>query len=264
MNKRLFVLLVILMSLSLIGIIFVQGLWIKQSVEDKEERFSNVVNGVLSRVTEKIAKREIRDYSDRYLKDIDSTGSDPVDSRLKNFLFIDRDANSNEIKLYSHGILEEDYNIASTFFDNGSSSSDSTTIKNITSKRTTLIFEENYGLDGKAYSLSPKQRVEKIGGLSSIEKAAFDDVSREYAKKVPIHKRVSTQEIELLLSRELENQGIDIDYEYGVYSKGLPTKVKSRKFKLASNTLYSAPIFADSEGVTEFSLLLTFPKKKRF
>lgn len=262
MNKRLFVLLVILMSLSLIGIIFVQSFWIKQSVEDKEERFSNVVNGVLLKVTDKIAKREIRDYSDRYLKDIDSAGSDPVDSRLKNFLFIDRDANSNEVKLYSHGILEEDYNIASTFFENGSS--DSTTFTNTTSKRTTLIFEENYGLDGKSYSLSPKQRVEKIGGLSSIEKAAFDDVSREYAKKVPMHQRVSKQEIELLMSRELKNRGIDIDYEYGVYSRGLPTKVKSRKFKPAFSTLYEAPIFADSEGNTDFSLLISFPKKKRF
>ncbi|MFT6929652.1 MAG: two-component system phosphate regulon sensor histidine kinase PhoR, partial [Sediminicola sp.] len=41
MNKKLFVLLVILMSLSLVGIIFVQGYWIKKSVDDKEEQFSN-------------------------------------------------------------------------------------------------------------------------------------------------------------------------------------------------------------------------------
>jgi two-component system phosphate regulon sensor histidine kinase PhoR len=39
MSRRLLVLLIILMSLSLIGIIFVQGYWIKTAVEDKEEQF---------------------------------------------------------------------------------------------------------------------------------------------------------------------------------------------------------------------------------
>ena len=53
MNKRLFVLLVILMSLSLVGIIFVQVYWINKSVEDKEEQFSRSVSEVLDRVTEK-------------------------------------------------------------------------------------------------------------------------------------------------------------------------------------------------------------------
>ncbi|MEH6682072.1 MAG: HAMP domain-containing sensor histidine kinase [Sediminicola sp.] len=262
MNKKLFVLLVILMSLSLIGIIFVQGYWIKGSVDDKEDQFSNAVADILNKVAEKIEKREIKDYSDRYVDLKDSIGR-PKDSHFRNFFFVDRDVNSNEILFYSHGILEEDYTIASTFFDNDIGS-DSTTLKNFTSKRTKTIFREDYGLDGKQFKLNPVQTIQKIGGLSAIEKAQFDDVFREYAKTVPIHKRVSKQELELLLDRELKNRGIDIDYEYGVYSNGLPTKVKSRKFKFGDATLYEAPIFVDSDGISDFSLLISFPKKKRF
>ena len=66
MNKRLFVLLVILMSLSLIGIISVQLYWIKRSVEDKEEQFSNVVSEVLNRVTDNVETREINGFSERF------------------------------------------------------------------------------------------------------------------------------------------------------------------------------------------------------
>ncbi|MGB5699370.1 MAG: two-component sensor histidine kinase, partial [Muriicola sp.] len=116
MNKRLFVFLVILMSLSLIGIISVQLYWIKRSVDDKEEQFSNAIAEVLNRVTDKIEEREMRDYSDRFLNLKDSLG-EFKSSHLSNIFFIDRDINSNEILFYSHGILEEDYNIASTFFD---------------------------------------------------------------------------------------------------------------------------------------------------
>ncbi|WP_297793595.1 HAMP domain-containing sensor histidine kinase [uncultured Eudoraea sp.] len=262
MNKRLFVSLVILMSLSLIGIISVQLYWIKSSVEDKEEQFSNTVSEVLIRVTDKIEDREMDDYSERFLNLKDSVG-EFKSSHLSNIFFIDRDLNSNEILYYSHGILEEDYNIASTFFDNGNNN-DTTTIRNYTSKRTKTIYKEDFGLDGKSYKLNPIQKLEKVGGLSSIDKAIFDDVYREYAEKVPIHKRVSKQEIELLLDRELETRGIDIDYEYGVYSKGLPTKVRSKRFKFGSTTVYNTPFFKDSEGNSNFKLLLSFPKKKTF
>jgi len=262
MNKRLFVLLVIFMSLSLIGIIFVQGFWFKQSVEDKEEQFSNAVTQVLNKVTDKIEARERKDYSDRYLSRIDSIG-EFKGSNFTNFFFVNRDENSDEIRLYEHGILEEKYNIASTFFDNGNTT-DSTLIKNITSKRTTTILKGDVGLDGSSYRLSPIQKLEKIGGLSAIEKAQFEDVFSEAAQKIPVHKRVSKQEIELRLGQELDNRGIDIDYEYGIYSNGLPTKVKSKRFKYAKAGLFEAPIFKDSEGNSDFSLLISFPKKKRF
>ena len=262
MNKRLFVLLVILMSLSLVGIISVQLYWIKNSVEDKEEQFSNTVAEALNRVTDKIEDREMRDYSDRLLNLKDSVG-ELKSSHLSNIFFIDRDLNSNEILFYSHGILEEDYNIASTFFDS-STTNDSTAIKSFTSKRTKTIFKEEYGLDGKSYKLNPIQKLEKIGGLSSVDKAVFDDVYREYAENVPIHKRVTKQEIELLLDQELKNRSLDIDFEYGIYSRGLPTKVKSRRFKYGESTLYKAPIFKNSEGSSNFSLLISFPKKKKF
>ncbi len=262
MNKRLFVLLVILMSSSLIGLIVVQSFWINKSVEDKEEQFSNIVSEALNSVTAKISERETKNYFDRYLQARDSVG-ELVDTQFTNFFFIDRDVNSNEILLYEHGILEEDYSISSTFFDNPSGSD--TIIKNYTSKRTTSIFKEDYDLDGnKSFMLTPQQRVEKIGGLSEFDKLALKDLFNSYAKREPIHKRVSKQEIELLMQRELENRGVGISFEYGVYSNGLPTKVKSKKFKYSEKNIYKAHMFTDMEGSSNFDLLVSFPEKKRF
>ncbi len=265
MNKRLFVLLVLLMSLSLIGIIFVQFYWIKKSVEDKEEQFSNAVTEALNKVTDKIEERERKDYSDRYLNKIDSIG-EFKSANFTNIMFGYRDIDSNEFRLYEHGILEEDYSIPDTFFDSnfGNNNTDSTIIKNYTSKRTTTIFKEDTGLDGKKFGLTALEKLQKIGGLTAIEKAAFEDVFSELAKRVPIHERVSKQEIDLLLSRELKNRGIDINFEYGIYSKDLPTKVKSKRFKYKKGSFYESPVFVDSDGNYDFSLLLSFPKKKRF
>ncbi|MFV1449532.1 HAMP domain-containing sensor histidine kinase [Maribacter sp. HS] len=263
MNKKLFVLLVVLMSLSLIGLIFVQSFWISKSIDSSEEQFSSSVSEALNSVTNKITERESKNYFDRYLHAKDSAGGELKGAQLTNFFFIDRDINSNEILLYEHGILEEDYGISSTFFDS-SDGADTTIIKNYTSKRTTSIFKEDFDLEGNTPRLNPIQRIEKIGGLNKMEKAAMEEMFMVHAKRVPIHKRVSKQEIELLLQRELENRGVDISFEYGVYSNGLPTKVKSSKFKYAEANIYKSPMFVDFEGVSNFDLLVSFPKKKRF
>jgi len=261
MNKKRFVLLVILMSLSLIGIISVQVYWIKQSVEDKEEQFSNAVEDVLDKVAERVEDRERRDYMDRVIN-ADSLGI-PKTEKLRSILFVDRDLNSDEIRFLQHGILEEDYGTSSMFFDNPGGV-DTISLKNFTTKRSTTIFKEDFGLDGKSFGLTPYQKFEKIGGLETADKILLNEVIYEAAKSVPIHDRVSNQEIQLSLSRELENRGIDIDFEYGVYSSGFPTKIKSKKFKFKNTAIYDTPIFRDSEGVTDFALLLSFPNKKKF
>lgn len=258
MSKRLFVVLVILMSLSLLGIIFVQGYWINTAVNDKEEQFSNTISQVLKSVAEQIEQREMRGYFDKFLKLKDSIGT-LKESNLREIFFIERDENNNETFIYSHGILEEDYGISSTFFD---SDVDSTTIKNYTSKRTTQIFKTEQGIDGKVYT--PFQKIEKIGKLSAFDRAQYEDVFREYAKRVPIYRRVTNKEIELRLQQALAERNLDLDFEYGIYSNGLPTKVRSRGFRFVEGIKYQTPLFLDFEGKSNYELLVAFPEKKKY
>ena len=99
------------MSISLIGIIFVQSFWIKTTLDNRERQFSLNVNQALKAVTESIKDREMRDYLAVYQKLIDSIG-EPQESQLTSvFQYINRNQNTNQTFVYSHGILEEDYNI---------------------------------------------------------------------------------------------------------------------------------------------------------
>lgn len=268
MNKKLFVLLVVLMSLSLIGIIFVQGYWIRTSVQNNEEQFSNVVAEVLNNVVEKVEQRELQDYYSQVSELVDSVR--PESQEFQSIFFIDRDISSNEIMFYSHGILEEKYEVNSTLFENGEltdgteSQSLDQSISTYTSKRTKAIFREDYGLDGKPSQLLPIQRWEKIGNLSQGERLMMNDVFLQYAKAKPIHERVQTQELDLLISNELQRLGLDLDYEYGIVSDGYPTRIKSQYFKYNQNADYKAPIFRDVDSNTAFALMLNFPKKRGF
>lgn len=262
MKRRILVSLMVFMSVALLGIIFIQGYWIKKSVDFKEEEFKTIVVEVLVKVTDKIAKREISSYYDNFLKLKDSLGT-PKSSHLKNFFFFDRNLNTNETMVYSHGILEEDYNIASSFFDNVMGM-DSTVLTAYTSQRSRIRFKENYGLDGSTYTITPIEKLIINEGLSETDRAVFDNVYKESASKIPIHNRVTKQEIALQLDKELRNRGLDIPFEYGVYSQDLPTRIKSNRFKYDPNSPYKAPLFEDGLGNSNFSLHLSFPKKNTF
>ena len=62
MKKRLFILLVLLMSLSLIGIIFIQGYYINNNVKNEEQQFNFKVKKALSYTSNAIEGKEYRDY----------------------------------------------------------------------------------------------------------------------------------------------------------------------------------------------------------
>ena len=66
MSKRIFVLLVLLMSMSLIGIIFVQAYYIKDSVRNEKERFEFNVKKSLNYVSNAIEKKELDSLYRKY------------------------------------------------------------------------------------------------------------------------------------------------------------------------------------------------------
>ena len=246
------------MSISLIGIIFVQSFWIKTNLDNRERQFSLNVNQALKAVTESIKDREMRDYLAVYQKLIDSIG-EPQESQLTSvFQYINRNQNTNQTFVYSHGILEEDYNITSSLLE--SQSSDTTNIKDYKSLKTTTIIDDAF--DREMQNMSSIERLQRVEKMSLIDRAKYESVFSDLAKLKPIHKRVNNVEIELLLQRELRERDLDLDYDYRVFDGDLATKVGSDRYtNLEGIEKFSMPLFANNKGETNFSLVIGFPNR---
>ena len=109
MKKNRIIILISFMSISLIGIIFLQFYWIKNSLDIYDNQFSQSTNSALVTVAKAISDREMRDYLSVYQKLKDSIG-DPVESQLVDvFQYIDKNRDDENIYLYYSAILEEDY-----------------------------------------------------------------------------------------------------------------------------------------------------------
>jgi len=262
MNKLFFRLLVLLMSLSLIGIILVQVYWFNTSFKNNEEQFRFHVKQVIGNVADKLQKEEAFSFIDKYKKLKDSIGKEPQKSDFLEFGYYQRDSRTNETIIYSNNIISEDYNISSSFFDK---KSDSIKLKNFTAKRVTEVFNNgNIDKSGMQQKITPDIKIKKTGKLAILDNAQFEIFFKDIAAAKPLQQRVSKEKLFKLLKTELDEYGVKTPFEYGIYSNGLATKIQSESFRYEKSKTYSIPVFTDNEGNNKYQLLVSFPHKQKF
>ena len=77
MNKKSYLVTLILMPIALVGLIFIQIYWVKSSIDNKEDAFSDSIRQVLGSVSKAVELKEINQAMARFieLKRNDSLGS---------------------------------------------------------------------------------------------------------------------------------------------------------------------------------------------
>ncbi len=256
MSKRLFVLSIVLMSLSLIGIIFVQAYFINEAYKNEKESFQLNLKGALSYVSNVIDQKEFDTYFERF-QELDSEKK--KDSAAVSQLFIyQKNSRTNEELIYNSAVIEENFKLSSSLFDIGLDI-DSLNVTKVLGNTEMKVINGSDGAD-KDMNKSPVINIIKSGRLEEAEKSYFRKNIRDLLKRIPVHKRVSNTEIEDLLSEQLRQKGIDIDFEFAIYSKDLATKISSEGFNKDDESTLSIPIFYDGDRRSNYKLLVNFPK----
>jgi two-component system phosphate regulon sensor histidine kinase PhoR len=181
---------------------------------------------------------------------------------MKEVYFYERDTKTNETIIYTNTLVAENYGINSSFFDN---KADSINIGTLISKRKTEIYNGNSITDADfQFNNKPNTTVSKSGSLSSLDKANYEVVFKDIVSQKPLQQRISNEELNKLLQSELKKYGVKTPFEFGIYSNGLATKIRSDKFRYEKNTTYGIPVFQDNEGMSKYQLLVRFPQKSKF
>ncbi len=250
-----FVLIVVLMSVSLIGIIAVQLYWINNAVESKKEQFQNDVQKSLGSVSEKINEKEEAQF-EKNINDIIENKGLADNAGIKNYLFQQIDTVNNQRFTFGATILEENFKIPTDFLDN-----DTLIYKRITGKKDFFQTMHIKGVDN-IFSASDNKRFSYTKRLSDLERSQFSEFYRDVNSKKPIYQRISNRELNVLIKKELEKRNISLGFKYGVYSKdGLATKLKSGYYTIDKKDSYPYPLFYDPDGKVDYWLYVTFPTK---
>lgn len=261
MSKKLFILLITIMSIALIGIIAVQIFWINSSIEIREKQFTTNVKSALADVTNSIKDREFREY----LKEMSPVISDLQNLKkreLREIIYQKFDTINNELFIYKQSILEDSFENPISIFNSDSSSSISK-YKTYFSKKEKEIASLKSPNAKDLNEIKTNIKVVDIGKLSILDKITFEEIFRETAPRKPIYKRVSNSEIQFKIINELKWRGIETPFEYGVLEGEFKTKLSSPKFKIRRNS-YSVQLFDTDSGKNDYVLYVNFPKKKDF
>jgi len=244
------------MSLSLIGIIFVQGYYISNSISNKEDNFNFTVKKALSHVTKSIEDDEYKDYIFK-LRRLISQGVEvnKDTTALINLYIKEENQSKNETLVYRNGIIEENYKLSSALLDIGL---DSINFKKIINENETKIYKTSE-IDGKKISDAV------LSQLGKTEYMVYETMHKNFAFRKPIHKRTSREEIDRLLKLKLLQDDIDINYEFAIYANDLATKIQTENFELLEDQeTLAVPIFSEDNGKNNYRLLVNFPNREQF
>ncbi|WP_108805341.1 sensor histidine kinase KdpD [Aquimarina sp. Aq107] len=257
MNKRLFALLILLMSLSLIGIIFVQGYWIQNTVENNREQFSFNAKQILISVSNKI---EYREFEEMYypLQEILDSIKQPDNKTIQQLLNIGFDKGSFA---FGDGVLEEDSKLFSSFID---FNIDTVRLKDILNRNAELIDNEKENYQKRYRS---KSKLDRLSTLTDLQRRDYEIVIDQLANFIPIHRRVKKEEVRRLLKKELAERDMKVDFEYAIYSNALATRVRSDDFSAneSDGNTFAVPLFVNNEdGSSLYQLYVNFTGKNRY
>lgn len=251
------------MVTSIVAITVVQAYWISTAWENKEEEFSLAVSQSLQSVSVKVQEQEMSDYIMAFQQLIDSVGT-PNDSNFTDvFLFMDEDISSNLTSFYAFGILEEDYNINlseanSGFFDDN--------IKDYKKVKTTTVLSKDKIFNRENRIATSINKLKTVERMSLYDQAKYRSAFADYSSTIPIHVRINSQELKLLLDQEFKARNILTNYEFGIYNNGLSTKVVSNNYsETQKGPKYQTPIFTlDEDGSSPYKLVVSFPDRDQF
>ena len=252
------------MIISLAAVILVQAYWITSAWENKEEEFSLAVSQSLKSVSTKVRDLEISDYISAYEQLIDSIGTPNESNFTDIFLFVDNqdDISSNLTSFYAFGILEEDYNISLSDIN---SELGNDKVKDYKQVKTTAILSKDKIFNRENRVAKSITKLKSVERMSIFDQEIFRSAYLDYSSTIPVHKRIRTDELKLLLDGEFNARNILTFYEFGIYNNGLATKVKSNEYiENQAGSKYETPIFPQDNGQTPYKLIVTFPDRDQF
>ena len=252
------------MIISLVAVIVVQVYWITSAWENKEEEFSLAVSQSLKSVSGKVQELEISDYIAAYQQLIDSVGTPDESNFTDIFLFVDNedDISSSLSSFYAFGILEEDYNISLS--DINPELGDEN-VKDYKQVKTTTILSKDKIFNRENRVATSITKLKSVERMSVFDQEIFRSAYLDYSSTLPVHKRIRSEELKLLLDQEFKARNILTSYEFGIYNNGLATKVKSNEYtENLIGSKYETPIFALDNAQTPYRLIVSFPERDHF
>ncbi|MCK4630063.1 MAG: HAMP domain-containing histidine kinase [Bacteroidales bacterium] len=263
MSKKKIWFLAIIMTLGLLGLILVQGYWIKKAVILKEQQFRHFVNQSLTAVINELELREALLYvvDELALSEVDSSGKQFLNN-FSPYSIISFQSEKEKDKIRGINIetntsfYQQIFYLSENLQNNSFSISDSIGLSIIGSNMSGLTEMFSY-----PYQIFNAYLRRKANNKTVIINTVMNKMIK---KKLEIEERIDFNTINKLLEMEFKKRGININYQFAVkkVNAGLVCKTNDFKTKTKSD-VYMRALFPNDLFSSKAYLTLYFPKEKK-
>jgi len=278
MNKKIIILVIVIISIALVGLVGIQLYWIKNALAVKEANFDRSVNEAMTNVVYKLEKLEVANRIQNRIKKGSSNNTmfSSIDS-INNMFVKEMQSMANDFNIQKASYLNYTSKKVSIEY---TETIPGRVIKHIDSN--IVVVHNNDSLKKSKSEVRPvsvpeyylptnhfdsiSDKIDKFIKKSFLVSDVFDEMfNNKYNRS--IEDRISPDKLDSLIHVELNSKDIHTDYEFGIFSSeknGLVvTKTgkydkelmgKSVAFNLFPSDLFKAPEY----------LLIYFPKKETY
>lgn len=238
MKRSLITINILLLTLSLAGIIVLQGLWIRSAWDTKQDDFYRTVSEALNNVVRHVERREAATFiNQRFLFSGDHSFVYQQSQQITFSSARSSDSTTNEIRV------------------SGSSESKQLRISPFIPGKDALAATR----DREKIPVSEEKRLTmKAGQLNEIIYQMVTELSNV---KIPIDRRIPPQELYALINQELNKKGIELPFQFAVVrgQNDSLCNVKSASFTTAMvPASFRADLFPNDIFMNPYQLLLHF------
>lgn len=255
MKKRISIL-IGLISIAVLGLIAVQGIWISNAYHLKEQQFRNLVNNSITGISNKLQETET---IESIVKEINSLKDDTFGGQRDLKIIPDHDSkgSSQGLKITPNNRINPShiqFNSQITISHSGT---------NFDSVWYSQEYYSEFQLDNNEIKKTLQQQL--APGRSKREKLVERIVEKLSKPARSIDERISEKSMQALVKNELFNNGIQLPFEFAVMDVNHSSKMQSKGFNPASNAKLFRGRLASGDLVSPPDLLVIyFPSEKNF
>ena len=213
---------IILMALTLTGLVSFQMYWINNAINVSEDRFKKGVQDALNAVSEQLERQEIV-YTAANKLHYSQEGKTWIG--MDSITFISRNLKEDT----NTGYLLKEEQVKKVFFSSDSLGNKAKQLQ--AELETDQPFKSNEGawidedvlievkrfkanIDSVVeYDAATERNIKKVEEKSAMVTVVLNEL---FSKERPLENRIDQRQLQTLLASSLQNQGIDIDFNYGV------------------------------------------------
>jgi two-component system phosphate regulon sensor histidine kinase PhoR len=269
MSKRFLWIIAAFMSLALAGLIIVQSYWIGNAINIKEKQFNQLVNKALADVSDEIRRQEtvfniineIEPYDTSLIRE--GYSSYRVQINASHYL------EDISVKISEENAKVRQLNNEIKAIRKSEPSGDNSNLTIIAEDSDLIntpakIIVDTEGVGTITWISSGQLRKEIQSQLEEHQAFLNNIIEKMMLPPLSITERIDKNILNKIISKSLINNGIDLNYEFAVFTDNLDINMISENYTPQSNNeYYAAELFPDDLFNSNY-LSLYFPGQKNF